>query len=365
MNPHTPADLVQICQSALEAALKKQGRVNIIIAGKTGVGKSTLINAVFQGDLATTGQGRPVTKNTREIKKQGVPVSIFDTRGLELEKFDETLAELTGFIDQRGQLEDPSEHIHCAWICISEDIRRVEDAEIKLLQKLQTRMPVVVVITKVRSDQGFRSKVQELMPEATNVVRVRAIRQIDDDGHIKEPEGLIDLVDLTMEVVPEGQKNAFAAAQKIVLRQKVDRSRLCVIAAAATALGIGATPIPFADATLLVPTQITMLASISAAFGLPLSTAFLATLVSAAITGSAGTIAGRSIVGGLLLLIPGAGLVLKGMISGATGAIFTTAFGESYIAVLTALIEKDPNHLPTAEDISSALIKEMANRNPF
>ena len=46
--------------------------------------KSTLINAVFQSNLTETGQGRPVTKGTREINKQGVPLTIFDTRGLVL-----------------------------------------------------------------------------------------------------------------------------------------------------------------------------------------------------------------------------------------------------------------------------------------
>ena len=358
-------DLIHLIDEILGKSLKERGRVNILIAGKTGVGKSTLINAVFQGDLATTGQGRPVTRNTQEFKKEGIPISIFDTRGLELDKFEEALKELTSFLDQRAQLEDPSQHIHCAWICLSEDGRRVEDAEINLLKLLAPMMPVVVVITKARADEGFRSVVQGIMREAVNIVRVRALRQVDDDGHIKEVAGLTELVELTMEVVPEGQKNAFAAAQKIVLRQKADRSRKLVCTAAVSAAAVGATPIPFADAALLVPIQISMLAGISATYGLPLSTAFLTTLVSATMAGAAGTIGGRSLVAGMLLLIPGAGLVLKGVISGATGALFTTAFGEAYIAVLRALIEKDPNHPPTAEEIASGLKAELAKRSPF
>lgn len=35
---------------------------NVLIAGGTGVGKSTLINSVFHGRMAATGQGKPVTK---------------------------------------------------------------------------------------------------------------------------------------------------------------------------------------------------------------------------------------------------------------------------------------------------------------
>jgi uncharacterized protein (DUF697 family) len=358
-------DLVRLIDEKLQEALKKRGRVNILIAGKTGVGKSTLINAVFQGDLATTGQGRPVTENTREIKKEGIPISIFDTRGLELEKFKESVAALTAFLDERARRDDPNEHIHCAWICVSEDGRRVEDGEINLCRALAPRMPVVIVITKARSDQGFRNVVQNLLPLAVNVVRVRAIREVFDDGQTLEPFGLRELVDLTMEIVPQGQKNAFAAAQKVVLRHKQDRAHLIVGSAVLAAGGVGAAPIPFADAYLLVPIQISMLSGITAAFGLPLSTSFLTTLVSSTFAGMAGTIGGRAVVGGLLLLIPGAGVFLKGLICASTAVAITTAFGESYIAALSALIEKDPGHPPTADQIGIQLKEELRKRNPF
>ena len=365
MNTNLDTNLVRLIEEKLEDALRKRGRVNILIAGKTGVGKSTLINAVFQGDLATTGQGRPVTPNTREIKKEGIPVSIFDTRGLELEKFQETLSELTDFLDERGRQKDPNEHIHCAWLCISQDSSRVEEAEEKLCKTLSQRMPVIVVITKADKENGFRAVVQGMLPEAVNVVEVTAKEQAYVGGHKMEPRGLKELVNLTMDVVPQGQKNAFAAAQKVVLRQKQDRSHLIVAAAAISAAGIGAVPIPFADAILLVPVQISMLSGITATFGIPSSTAFLTTLVSSTVAGSAGTIGGRALVGALLLLIPGAGVILKGVISGATGAIFTTAFGEAYIAALSVLIEKDPNKPPTAGDIANQLKEEFTKRNPF
>src|SRR5208282_5219902 len=53
-----------------------------------------------------------------------------------------------------------------------------------------------------------------LLPKASNVIRVRAITELQDDGHLLAPMNLTDLVEWTMHVIPEGQKNAYAAAQK-------------------------------------------------------------------------------------------------------------------------------------------------------
>lgn len=42
-------EFIGMMTEKLDEALRERGRVNILIAGKTGVGKSTLINAVFKG----------------------------------------------------------------------------------------------------------------------------------------------------------------------------------------------------------------------------------------------------------------------------------------------------------------------------
>lgn len=91
-------DFAELLKEKLEEAFNKRGKVNIIVAGKTGVGKSTLVNAVFQGNLAETGDGRPVTMTTREIKKEGIPLSIFDTRGLEVNEYRNTMRELDCYL---------------------------------------------------------------------------------------------------------------------------------------------------------------------------------------------------------------------------------------------------------------------------
>lgn len=352
-------DFTELLKQELEKALKQRGKVNILIAGKSGVGKSTLINAVFQGNLAETGDGRPVTKTTREIKKEGVPLSIFDTRGLEISEYKNTVQELEKLIQDKGKSEDPNQHIHIAWLCVMEDSRRIEDAEIKLTEMLDKYIPVICVVTKSVSDNGFRQTVQELLPQTRNVVRVLAKDTVLDGGYKIPAMGLDSLVELTMTLVPDTQRDAFAAAQRVSLNHKRQRAHGVVASAALAAGGFGAAPLPFADALAIVPIQVSMLAGISAVWGLPLSTAFLGMLVSGALTGSAGTVAGRAAVGSLIKLIPGAGSVVGGAINAGVAATLTTAFGEAYIASLYVLTKDNPDRIPKAEEIRDEFLRQL------
>lgn len=344
-------DIGKLAREKLEEAFRERGHANVLIAGRTGVGKSTLINSVFQGNFATTGQGRPVTKNTREITKEDVPLSVFDTRGLEMADFSSTLESLESFISERHSEPDQKKHIHVAWVCIAEDSRRVERADEELTVMLSKFVPVIGVITKARADQGFRDEVQNLLPQSKNIVRVRAILEQDDDGHTRPPMGLVELVELTMELFPEGHKSALAAAQKADLALKRNRAHKIVAGAAVTAFGIGVVPIPLSDAVPLVSLQIGMLARISAVYGLSFSSAFLSTLVASTVGGAIAALTGRLIVGGLLKLFPGVGSVVGGAISGSTAAAITTSFGETYIASLDAVFAKHAGESPSEKEV--------------
>lgn len=356
-----PATLGLLLREKMQEALEERGHVNVVIAGRSGVGKSTLINAIFSGNLATTGQGRPVTTEVREITREGHPISLFDTRGLEMDRFKETVEELRKLVVERKRDADPSRHIHVAWLCVAEDTRRVENGESDVVAMLAEHVPVLGVVTKARSDCGFRAEVQRLLPAVRNVVRVRALAEEFDGGLSLPPMGLRDLVEATLEVVPEGQRQAFVAAQQAALGAKKREAHKVVLAAAATAAGIGATPIPFSDAALLAPLQVGMLTRISAVFGLELTTGSLATILGSATTVVGGTLAGRALVGGLLKLIPGAGAIVGGTISAATAATVTTAFGEAYIAVLAALFEKT-TVAPSAPEIAKAFAEKLKKK---
>jgi len=350
--------LDELINEAIEKATTERGQITILIAGRSGVGKSTLINSVFQQNLAETGQGRPVTKNTREIRKNNAPITILDTRGLEMSDFKGTLGELEKTIKDRCSDRDSNNHVHVAWLCIQEDGRRVESAESDLLDMLSNHVPVITVITKARSDNGFRQEVWRILSKSKNVVRVRAISEILDEGHILHPMGLDSLISITSEVIPEGKRRALAAAQKADIDYKKTQSRKIVAGAVTAAAAAGASPIPFSDAAILAPIQVGMIAGITSVFGLELSLGSLSTLITSAIGVTGTTVAGRTIVANLLKMIPGPGTGAGGLISAATASTLTLALGEAYIAVLGEILTENPN--PTIEQIALRLKEQIA-----
>jgi uncharacterized protein (DUF697 family) len=160
--------------------------------------------------------------------------------------------------------------------------------------------------------------------------------------------------------VPEGQRRAFVASQKVDIDLKKRHARMIVATAAGSAATIGAVPIPFSDAILIVPIQVAMVAGISATFGLSLPNGFLSTLVGSMVTGTAATITGRSIVAGLVKLIPGAGTLLGGAVSATTAAAVTTAFGNAYIRTLEMLFLRHHGEPPTADEVLGTMKQQLA-----
>ena len=357
-------NIMDTVKTAWDAAEKKMGRTNILIVGKTGVGKSTLINSVFHDNLATTGQGKRVTDDIDEKFKDGIPVSIFDTRGLEVKEYKETLKQIKEFVHNKKTSEtDENKQIHAAWVCIMEDSRRVEDAEIELVKMLSEEdIPVIGVITKARVDDGFQAKVKELLPQVRNVIRVRALEEKFDEGNILPQMNLDKLVELTNEVLPEGRRNAFIAAQKVSIQQKIERSQGIIAASAAAAAAACAVPIPFADSAMLVPIEIGMLAGISKVFGLKLSKGFLGTLVASMLGTSAATVAGKTIFTNIMKCIPGAGSVIGGAVSAATSSALSTTLGELYVGSLTAVFNATKGEPPKEDDIEKEFKARLENK---
>ena len=187
-----------------------------------------------------------------------------------------------------------------------EDGRRVEPAEVELHAALSKVVPVIGVITKHRSDQGFKKEVEGLLPECRNVVQVRAIKEELDDDVVLQPKGLSTLVEVTIGAIPEGAKRAFASAQKADLNTKSLRlGRL--LWPQPRRLAPRGEPDSFLGRDDHCPVQIGMIAKITSIFGVNLTNSMLTSLVSSAVGVAGASFLGRTLVSNLLKFAPGIG----------------------------------------------------------
>ena len=179
-------ELLKELSNTYRQAEAKIGRCNILVIGKTGVGKSTLINSVFREPLAKTGKGNPVTTGIRQYTKQDFPVTVYDTPGLELSgtQIKELISDVSDLIEKKRFLE-PKEHIHVVWYCLNHGGDRLESIEKKWLHDLKTKdVPVILVVTKTltRKRSDFMSALEgENLPVHQIIPVLAESMEIDED----------------------------------------------------------------------------------------------------------------------------------------------------------------------------------------
>lgn len=299
---------------------------NIMLLGTSGAGKSSLINTVFGQDLAKVSDVKPETRGYDTIyrgKEYHNTVNLIDTAGYELDQGESYYREVKKIIS-KGIEEGP---IHIVWYCIPVTNERVQEMDIDILCRLMEepsiRKRICVVFTKCDQDSEEGTKAEALKQVIADKVRFQV--KSFETSNVKGLElELKDLIQWSADAIEdEDLKAKFIASQMADLEQKRSYAGKIIAKATATAAGIGATPIPFSDAVLLVPVQVAMISKIIDGYGV----SSLASISEAVISDVIVTNLGKSIVSSILKVIPGIGTLVGGVISAGVAGTLTGAIG--------------------------------------
>ena len=140
-------------------------KMNFMIIGTSGVGKSTLINELFGEKVAEEGTGKRCTLKATRYTSKNVPfLNLDDTVGTEIGEghtLENVQNETLNEISKNLNINDPNEHIHCIFYCTTSN-RFFED-ELKVILKIREkydgkRLPIIIVFTRAIDEEDIESK---------------------------------------------------------------------------------------------------------------------------------------------------------------------------------------------------------------
>lgn len=341
----------------------------IMIVGDSGHGKSTIINWLVGKDVSYVShnmeRGTAIPHEVKIDSKAGGTISLFDTIG-----FEKTNLEGIRLLNRMILNEFCCNMI--LFVRNITDIRteRVELEEFKVY-RYDFDVPIILVLnqacekTKGKYQRQWKDSIAAI--EYENILNdVILLDSVSTDEN-EVPYGINDLVEKAKRFLkrqPKPKTELFSRVDQLqdsIRRtdalQFSKRALIPVGIAAAAALTIGLSPIPFADWPLLITTQLSMFIGICAAFRLQIRRGILIWLVSVGVGAFGLGFATKAIVG-VLKAIPGAN-VLAMVIDGSVSFSMTLALGLALIAILRGLHIKGIDLSIMNEEEQKKLLKDM------
>ncbi len=208
--------------------------MNILLMGATGVGKSTLINALFGKEIAKADVGEPLTQHLKKYVDEEKGLILWDTKGIEAADYHNTMQRIKEKIDSKGhdKKEAEEEMIDVAYLCVKETSFRVQERELLDFAK-EWNIPTIVVFTYTQAEAGdaFVQKSKEIIGEKWGFKGfVKAYARVNSvafsfRGMEVPVEGLKELVDETKKCLIDAKKNK----QKLIQKANIQARKQAMI----------------------------------------------------------------------------------------------------------------------------------------
>lgn len=249
-------------------------RPNILVAGYTGCGKTSLIRTVLGNEIVPA-EG---VDNSRPCRiefdcYENEEIRLWDSRGLELgEKEADFREQMREFVAERQDDTNVEEHIHLVWYLIQGNGARVTDCDLALLREIFTPDNVIAVLSKKDITRPAQAEaIRKVLLEA-GIPAERIVEVSDAEG---DGIGCRELVALSLRMLPAAYRDAFLAAQQIdreakaaKLAEKNETARAIVNDAAQEAAQMAEVPVERSENSPLIPIGIAVAAHLASLYGL-------------------------------------------------------------------------------------------------
>ncbi len=179
---------------------------NVLLIGKTGTGKSSLANYLFDKNKFRTGKGEPVTgweenfKHEKLLFGDDICIDVYDSVGLEANNFNEWSKKLEEFLSKKqvissGNIIPANDIIHVLFYTINAASARVEENEINILKNICSnyKLESAIILTNcdVATEEqttGIKNIIKKI-DRRIDIIRVCSVSHTTRSGKKTEPFG--------------------------------------------------------------------------------------------------------------------------------------------------------------------------------
>ena len=345
--------------------MEENKKMNVLVLGASGVGKSTLIKAI-SGKEVKIGSGESSTLNISVYESDIWPLKLIDTKGFEYNYLQQikTINQVKKFTKKQIKKDENSNKgIDVVWYCIDGTSRKTFSYNLKLMNKAIKKwknVPVFVVITKSYSEidiEENKKDIREMFSKFENINLKGIIHVVAQEYEINKdikvmPIGIEELCVNTLNNFDEAKEINKQNLYRMVLLQKRYTANAVIGLSTTSAAVIGAAPLKFPDAVILTPIETTLTEAIFKIYGVKYSGELISNIV--------GSTAITSIAKEIIKHIPVVGQVVNAVVAGT----IVFALGESIVAV-SELIYKGKIDVNKANDVTEEVVKNIKNNVIF